>query len=59
MKDIHYGSIAFDNEDSRYGGSHFTAVRDAMFANPYQPIWGAKDTADFSTSAHQRLAHYR
>lgn len=43
MKDIHYGSIAFNNADSSYSGSHFKAVREAMFANPYQAIWGAKE----------------
>jgi len=30
-------------EDSDYRGSRFSDVRDAIFANPYQPVWGAED----------------
>src|SRR5215813_7806298 len=28
-------------EDRAYGGSRFSVVREALFANPYQDIWGA------------------
>jgi len=32
---------ASSNEDRSYRGSHFAEVRKAVFANPYQRVWGA------------------
>src|ERR1044072_2666985 len=40
MKSKNYGSEATTNEDRSYNGSRFVEVRDAIFANPYQKIWG-------------------
>jgi hypothetical protein len=36
-----FGTEAVTEEDRAYRGSRFAEVRDAMFANPYQKIWGA------------------
>lgn len=33
-------SEQFTDEDRAYRGSLFSAVRDALFANPYQSVWG-------------------
>lgn len=35
-----FGVIAFTDEDRIYTGSRFSQVRDAVFANPYQEVWG-------------------
>lgn len=32
------------DEDRAYRGSRFSEVRDAIFANPYQEVWGAADS---------------
>jgi hypothetical protein len=37
------GPEGFTDEDARYRGARFSEVRDAIFANPYQKVWGAKD----------------
>jgi hypothetical protein len=34
-----------DGDRHRVAGSRFSVVRDAVFANPYQKIWGAKGNA--------------
>jgi hypothetical protein len=34
------GPQGFTQEDSRYSGARFSEVRDAIFANPYQKVWG-------------------
>jgi len=31
---------AFSSEDAAYAGSRFAVVREALFANPYQEVWG-------------------
>ena len=36
----HLGSEQFNDEDRRYSGSRFREVVDALFANPYQAVWG-------------------
>ena len=36
-----FGIEAITDEDRAYGGSRFCDVREALFANPYQRIWGA------------------
>jgi hypothetical protein len=43
MKEIQYGSIELTNEDRNYNGSRYSDVRNAIFANPYQKVWGAGD----------------
>ena len=34
------GSEQFNDEDRRYSGSRFRDVVDALFANPFQAVWG-------------------
>ena len=40
MKTSDFGTEAFTDQDRAYKGSRFSEVRDAIFANPYQPVWG-------------------
>jgi hypothetical protein len=35
-----YFNIATSDQDRSYRGSHFAEVRNALFANPYQKVWG-------------------
>src|SRR5689334_1095705 len=35
-----YGTEQITEEDRDYSGSRFSEVRDALFANPYQRVWG-------------------
>lgn len=42
------GIQGFTADDRRLGaGSRFSVVRDAIFANPYQKVWGAEGNAPF------------
>jgi hypothetical protein len=34
-----FGAEAFGSADADYRGSRFSAIRTALFANPYQPVW--------------------
>lgn len=43
MQDTYYGAIQITDEDHRYSGSRYSEVRNALFDNPYQKIWGAED----------------
>ena len=36
-----FATIPISSEDRSYHGSHFAEVRKALFANPYQKVWGA------------------
>jgi hypothetical protein len=36
-----FANIPTSKEDRSYRGSHFAEVRKALFANPYQKLWGA------------------
>ena len=40
MTDVGSGSEQFSDEDRVYAGSRFRDVVDALFANPYQKVWG-------------------
>jgi hypothetical protein len=40
---IDYSGIGINEADRAYGGSRFSEVRDAIFANPYQKVWGSSD----------------
>ena len=40
MPDADIGSEQFTDEDRQYSGSRFREVVDALFANPYQAVWG-------------------
>ncbi len=41
MVGVHYGAEQFSDEDRVYAGSRFRDVVEAVFANPYQRVWGA------------------
>lgn len=42
MQTARYGSMEITEEDRRYAGSRYSEVRRAIFANPYQKLWGAE-----------------
>jgi hypothetical protein len=41
MEPDFFGTEQVTEEDRAYRGSRFSEVRAALFANPYQRIWGA------------------
>jgi hypothetical protein len=43
METEHFGVEQITQEDRVYRGSRYAEVRDAIFANPYQNIWGGAD----------------
>jgi hypothetical protein len=47
MKGEPYGSEGLSSDDHQFTGSRFGEVRDAVFANPYQKVWGAAGEAPF------------
>lgn len=47
MDKTNFGSVQMTEEDRSYQGSRFSEVRDAIFANPYQKVWGGKDEPSF------------
>jgi hypothetical protein len=40
VPDLEIGAEQFADEDRMYAGSRFREVVDALFANPYQQVWG-------------------
>ncbi|MFZ0494876.1 MAG: hypothetical protein WBE80_07460 [Methylocella sp.] len=40
MEQDHFGIGQITQEDRAYNGSRFSEVREAIFANPYQKVWG-------------------
>lgn len=42
-----YGIQGLTDEDREFKGSRFSAVREAIFANPYQKLWGGAGEAPF------------
>jgi hypothetical protein len=40
MDPTHLGAEQVTEEDRNYSGSRFAEVREALFANPYQKVWG-------------------
>ena len=42
-----YGIEAFAPDDEKFAGSRFSEVRNAVYANPYQKVWGAKGEKPF------------
>ena len=40
MQDVEVGAEQFTDEDRLYSGSRFRDVVEALFANPYQKVWG-------------------
>jgi hypothetical protein len=47
-----FGIEGVTKEDRSYKGSRFFEVRDALFANPYQKVWGAKASRRCPISSH-------
>ncbi|HXO22431.1 MAG TPA: hypothetical protein VOA87_21120 [Thermoanaerobaculia bacterium] len=45
------GTQQMTDEDRAYNGSRFSAVRDALFANPYQKVWGGAGEPPLPTYA--------
>ena len=43
MENEYFGTEEITQEDRAYSGSRFSEVREALFANPYQKIWGRAD----------------
>lgn len=43
MKEENPASFGLSDEDRNYHGSRYSEVRNAIFANPYQEIWGTND----------------
>jgi hypothetical protein len=41
MQPDEFGAEEFTAEDRNFAGSRFSEVRDAIFGNPYQKVWGA------------------
>jgi hypothetical protein len=44
MREEDFGIEGITAEDRAYNGSRFCEVRDAIFANPYQTVWGQEGT---------------
>jgi hypothetical protein len=42
MEPEYLGSEQVTEEDRAYNESRFSEVRDAIFANPYQKVWGGE-----------------
>jgi hypothetical protein len=51
MKPDYFGTEQFTDEDRTYTGSRFSEVRDALFANPYQTLWGGDGEPPLPTYA--------
>jgi hypothetical protein len=49
MESDYFGTEQFTDEDRAYKGSRFSEVRDALFANPYQKVWGGNGEPPFPT----------
>jgi hypothetical protein len=43
MEKEHFGVEQITEEDRLYDGSRYGDVRNAIFANPYQKVWGGRD----------------
>jgi hypothetical protein len=47
MSDDALGIEGLTDDDAKFSGSRFGEVRDAIFANPYQKVWGAAGERPF------------
>src|SRR5580692_1686108 len=54
MNPTYFGAEQVTDEDRGYRGSRFSEVRDAIFANPYQKVWGGAVRSALSFSAGGR-----
>jgi len=55
MKTSDFGIEAITDQDRAYTGSRFSEVRDAIFANPYQPVWGSAPLPLYKTTLRSVL----
>jgi hypothetical protein len=55
MKTSDFGIEAITDQDRAYKGSRFSEVRDAIFANPYQPVWGSAPLPLYKTTLRSVL----
>jgi hypothetical protein len=51
MAPTHFGPEQVTDEDRAYRGSRFSEVRNALFANPYQKLWGGTGEPPLPTYA--------
>jgi len=49
MEPEYFGTESITDEDRGYHGSRFAEVHKAIFANPYQKVWGRDDSAPLPT----------
>jgi len=49
MNNDSFGAEAFTQSDSSYDGSCYADVRDAIFSNPYQRLWGSPEDSPLPT----------
>jgi len=43
MREASFGTVQLTDEDRSYQGARFSEVRDALFSNSYQLVWGRSD----------------
>ncbi len=55
MKTADYGIEAITDQDRAYSGSRFAEVRDAVFANPYQQVWGSAPLPTYKVTTRSVL----
>jgi hypothetical protein len=55
MKTSDFGIETITDQDRAYKGSRFSEVRDAIFANPYQPVWGSAPLPLYKTTLRSVL----
>ena len=61
MEPMDLGIEQVTEEDRAYKGSRFSEVRNALFANPYQKIWGGEGEPSLPTykvTLSKRSARY-
>jgi len=59
MEPTHFGPEQVTDEDRSYRGSRFSEVRDALYANPYQKLWGGAGEPPLPTHAVTLLGALR
>jgi len=55
MKASDYGTEGITDQDRAYKGSRFAEVRDAVFANPYQKVWGREPVPTYQVTLRSVL----
>jgi hypothetical protein len=58
MEPEYLGSEQVTEEDRAYNESRFSEVRDAIFANPYQKVWGGEGIAELRSHSAERFARH-